>query len=561
MKRRIEKMQRAFEFARHMPPGKIIRRIDLSARRWLSDRAPVLASSRSSATPLPRAMARPSALFPPRTELAPRVAGDQLHFKFLNRTIAMPARQVNWTAPSLHPADQLWRMNLHYMEYLEGVDDECFVRLIDDWLTAYPVAQRGAWRDSWNSYALSLRVVVWLQELARRTELDDALVRRAEVSVTMQLRYLERNLETDLGGNHLIKNIKALLWASAYFSGEDAVRWRRLGLALLKRELATQVLPDGIHYERSPSYQAQVFADLLECRHALAGDPTQGALDGALKAMAQGVADLAHPDGGPALFNDAGLSMAYSPEKCLAAFAAVYGDSPRRRHVFAFRDGGYFGLHTDASTFIADCGRIAPDDLPAHGHGDVLSFEWSVAGNRIIVDQGVYEYFAGARRDASRACAFHNTLNIADVDQADFFGAFRCGRRPNVTIHQFTHDADGFVLEGSHDGFKQLAAEPVHVRKFEVRPRKITIVDMLEGAASGAATINILLHPDVAPTQHGDHWRLQCGGVRIRVTASRSITVRPAVWWPDMGCEQNTHRLSVELKQGERRAELQLKIE
>jgi hypothetical protein len=30
-------------------------------------------------------------------------------------------------------------------------------------------------------------------------------------------------------------------------------------------------------------------------------------------------------------------------------------------------------------------------DLPRHGLGDIRSFEWSVDGDRIVVDQGVYE--------------------------------------------------------------------------------------------------------------------------------------------------------------------------
>jgi hypothetical protein len=64
----------------------------------------------------------------------------------------------------------------------------------------------GAWKDFWNSYALSVRVVVWLQQLARRTSrLSPDLV--VEASAVEQLVFLERNLETDICGNH----IKALI--------------------------------------------------------------------------------------------------------------------------------------------------------------------------------------------------------------------------------------------------------------------------------------------------------------------------------------------------------------
>ena len=88
-------------------------------------------------------------------------------FTFLGRSHRMGGR-VDWTAPSLAPKDQLWRMNLHYMEYLEEVDDARFLALVDDWIAANPAGRPGAWKDSHNSYALSLRVVVWMQQLARR---------------------------------------------------------------------------------------------------------------------------------------------------------------------------------------------------------------------------------------------------------------------------------------------------------------------------------------------------------------------------------------------------------
>jgi uncharacterized heparinase superfamily protein len=113
-------------------------------------------------------------------------------------------------------------------------------------------------------------------------------------------------------------------------------------------------------------------------------------------------------------------------------------------------------MRTQSSYLVADCGRIAPDDLPAHGHGDVLSFEWSVKGHRIIVDQGVYEYIAGPRRRQSQTAMSHNTLCLEDADQAELYSSFRCGRRPNVDVRNYNAHAAGFVLEGTHDGFAHL---------------------------------------------------------------------------------------------------------
>ena len=84
-----------------------------------------------------------------------------------------------------------------------------------------------------------------------------------------QMNFLKSNLELDIGGNHLVKNIKALLWASQFFEGPEADRWRELGLKLLRKAIEEQVTPDGAHFELSPAYHVQVFADLLECYSVL----------------------------------------------------------------------------------------------------------------------------------------------------------------------------------------------------------------------------------------------------------------------------------------------------
>jgi len=455
-------------------------------------------------------------------------------FTFLNRSHRM-GEGVDWTAPSLLPQDQLWRMNLHYQEYLEEVDDARFLELVADWIAQNPAGRPGAWRDSHNAYALSLRVVVWMQQLARRRIAEPARA-RIVASLAEQMLFLEENLETDLGGNHLIKNIKALAWASAFFGGAASIRWRAKALSLLQAAIEEQILADGVHYERSPSYHAQVFADLMECRHALGASPA--ALDEALKAMAQATADLAHPDGGPAQFNDAGLTMAYAPGECLAAFEAMFKQTIAPAASFAYPQAGYFGRREGGDYFIADCGRIGPDALPAHAHGDVLSFELSIARQRIVVDPGVHEYIGGPRRRASRSATSHNTLCFDGLDQAEFFAAFRCARRPNVTVRELVCEPNRLVLEGTHDGFGRAR----HVRRFEQTSGALKILDRISGAPS-AARARMLLHPEVEIELDGVCAELRRGQAYLQLRANVEIQCEGAVWWPDMGRERATKRL------------------
>ncbi len=543
----IARSRQTIAFARHIPLKKLARRAELDFRRRIGDLMPRRVESRAEG--VVRSPSPPHPVFAPRSHLAPELLGTGLRFTFLNRSIDMAGSHIDWLAPGPGAAHQLWRMNLHYMEYLEGVAADRWAQLVTDWIAANPRHTRGAWRDSWNSYALSLRIVVWLQELARRGgRLPESAAAAAAASAAVQAAFLERHLETDLGGNHLIKNIKALLWASAYFEGEDARRWRKKGLGLLASELEKQILADGVHNERSASYHAQVFADLLECRHVLGEDPPGGALDNALHRMAEVTVNLTHPDGGPVLFNDSGLGMAYSPAECLQVYERLYERRPDPRKVFALEAAGYYGLRAGDVYLVADCGRIAPDDLPAHGHGDVLSFEISVKGERIVVDQGVFEYTAGEKRMRARSASSHNTLCFEGADQAAFFGAFRCGRRPDVTVLFYEGLPDGFILEGTHNGFGNLPGKPRHVRRFEAGPAGLVIRDRVDGGANRGAQIGYLLHPGVKAVAEGRRITLTNGPAAIAVTSSEPIEIEPAAWWPNMGVEQKTSRLVTRLK-------------
>ena len=531
------RLGRMIAFARHVPSGQLWRRARLTARRKYRDRSGW--PEPSAAGPLRASAAPPAPRFPRRKGMiALSEAGAT--FTFIGRAWVMRG-EVDWRAPSLAPRDQLWRMHLHYMEYLEEVDDSTFVDLVEAWIAANSPVRRGLWRDSWNSYALSLRVVVWMQQLAaRRNGIAPASLSRITTSLAGQIAFLADNLETDIGGNHLIKNIKALIWASAFFEGDAAQAWRALGLRGLAAALAEQVLPDGVHYERSPSYHAQVFADLLECRRALTAGAAPAGLDLALAAMAQATADLAHPDGLAAQFNDSGLHMAYPPGECLDAFTALFGSRPAARRGFALPDAGYFGRRAGGDCLVVDCGRIGPDALPAHAHGDILSFEWSVAGERIIVDPGVYEYFQGARRTASRAAASHNTLCFEGADQADFFGAFRCGRRPDVEVRRWECDEARLILEGTHNGFGRLGA---HIRRFEATDAKLTIVDRIEAGTARRAAIGFLVHPEVMIDRLGEAVMLSRGAARIIARSTAKFVCYDAVWQPDLGYERATKRL------------------
>ena len=529
---------------RHTHPRQVARRARLIVQRRAAELAArvVPLAARFDAAPRPDLRAvLPAPLFPPRLDLVTRDDGRPFA-RILERSLSLSPR-IDWRWPREEPGARLDRLTLHYHEWAEGLDDDELRLALTDWIEENPPYRPGYWRDAWNSYAVSIRTVVWLQQLAaRRGRLPAGLEAGLARSLVAQLRFLLGNLELDIGGNHLVRNVKALLWASRAFDGPEAVAWGAKGRRLLERSVLPQVLPDGVHFERSPAYHAQVTADLLECLSVLPEGEDRDALSAIVGKMAQALADLTHPDGRVSLFNDGGLHMAYAPAAILAAHRSLGGAWIQPQRVAAMRDAGYFTAREGDDLVVVDCGRLGPDELPAHAHGDALAFEWSLSGRRLVVDAGVLEY-QGPMRAWSRATRSHNTLTLDERDQAEFWGEFRMARRPDVVLDVYESRGPGFSLRGRHDGYAHLPGSPVHERAFEVRPDRIAVADTVRGGAGQRARARLLLEPEVTIEREPRGAVLTSGPARALMTTSAPLTVDSAIWAPDFGVRRETRQL------------------
>jgi uncharacterized heparinase superfamily protein len=166
---------------------------------------------------------------------------------------------------------RLWQYQLHYADYVtalaqgaragESAWDQRALELIDDWIDANPPGRR----PGWEPYPLSLRVTNWFAALALLgSGVDEGRRARIASSLAVQGRFLARHLEWHLGGNHLVKNAKALMMLGVALDCPEAAAWRARGFRILLTEMRNQVLADGGHFERSPLYHGIVMEDLLD---------------------------------------------------------------------------------------------------------------------------------------------------------------------------------------------------------------------------------------------------------------------------------------------------------
>lgn len=537
----LENIGRLWRTIRYLRPEQIWARISYRACciYYQSPLYPILEELEQASTKL--------VLTPPNLWQANPDAGKKMltnTFTFINRSIHF-GRKVNW-----HPqeASALWLYNLHYHSWLndlriQGEDGATHARtLLESWLESYG---KKFHKQVWHPYPLSLRLVNWLTHAQWLTANGDkAFSDSFFQSLHLQVHHLERNLEWDVGGNHLIKNLKALIYAGLCLPGRQSIYLEAMQLTTQQLEL--QILPDGSHYERSPHYHVDVLTDLLDI-HALilkAGHKAPHQLDEAIDRMADALACYQYPDGLLGLFNDGSLG---NTEHLKAVIARVgLPDQPPSQ----LPDAGYIHLkHGDMFAFM-DAGICCPDDLPAHAHADMLSFELMLGQQRIFTNVGTYAY-QHPRRNKFRGTSAHNTLTFDHEDSAEVWSTFRLGRRPrNVTYTHSSEKGTGSGIQASHDGYRHLKAHHTRSLFMDESGSQLRGEDTLnvKDKKSHTATAHFHLHPTIKlaqPKENEAVLTLPDGQKLSFLIHGGTLQIKPSFYAPQFGELHESQQLTI----------------
>lgn len=453
----------------------------------------------------------------------------------------------DWDPPAL---PRLWRYNLHYFDDLNASDaaDRSTLHrdLIDRWIDENP-APHGT---GWEPYPTSLRIVNWIKWTLAGNELNASW----RQSLSLQVAWLEKNIEWHLLGNHLFSNAKALVFAGCFFSGREADHWLSEGLKILQKEVPEQVLADGGQFERSPMYHALALEDLLDLINlagAYAGrvrSATVADWRSTAVRMIEWLQTMCHPDGHVALFNDSAFGVAADPAR-LFEYARRNQLLPRSSadNLTYLRDSGYVRSALGPAYLIADVGEIGPDYLPGHAHADTLAFELSCFGNRYIVDSGCSTYEIGDERLRQRGTSAHNTVTIDNMDSSEVWSSFRVARRAHPGSVAVNERGGTVLITASHDGYQRLPGKVGHHREFEMTTTQLLIRDKLDGCFTSAVA-SLLFHPDVAVQPVGDAFELSTKGDKVRLDFVGGVAqLEQATWHPEFGASLATSRIRIEI--------------
>jgi uncharacterized heparinase superfamily protein len=511
----------------HLQPGQVAQRVRLRAQRRALSRWPqagrwlLAGPDPSSAVGWPAGFRPLDAGSGPQPAGLDRLRAGRIELLGMIRTIAplagppqAPPDQADWDQADWDRADwdqagapQLWRFHLHYW----------------DWAWALPAgpdrAQARAlfatlWR-SWRGTVSTGRGVAWLpypaalrawsycglhRDLVADGEIEAGFV--AELAA--HAGFLQRHLESDVGGNHLIKNLKALIGLAVFFA-DDRLLARALNR--LTGQLAVQILPDGGHYERAPAYHCQVLADLIDIASLLqaAGHRPEPELPLAIRRMRHWLGDMLSPAGDIPLLND---GYPVSPDWP----ATLHAGPPRDGPLLVLAETGLVRATAGGWHLLADVGPPCPDELPAHAHADTFGCVVHVDGAPLLVDTGTSTYAPGPVRRYERSTAAHNTVEVDGANSTEVWGAFRAGRRARVHDLVTHSGAEGVTIEASHDGFRGLPGRPQHRRRWSLNDTGLQIDDLVTGR--GRHTIVVRWH-----LAAGSGLRLTAGGAVVTTSA------------------------------------------
>ena len=413
-------------------------------------------------------------------------------FAFLGRTVGFPGR-IEWEPAGLSDA---WRVAL------SGLDDvlplgvaaalaptvearrrwyEVATNLVREWMGAVEPGHGVGWRLP----ALARRIpnLLYVHALFG-AELRVAPPQRRALleSLYAQASALAAALPAQPPDEHLIHAGRALFMAGRFFDGMEARGWLEAGAAVLWTQLREQVHEDGGHRARNPVVQGLVLADYLEIFAVLLGanDDVPVWARKRVKAMADFLARLLHPDDEIPLFHGAALGIARPSVELLATAAIVLhepelappgdlpgvwpllvtGDAGRRTHVHlprrregaeprALRKTGFYVLPGEPGDLLL----LDGGGSPVAGDDNTFGYELSVGGSRLIVDAGVGSEDTAPWREYFRSTRAHNVVTVGDAEQR------ANGRTPAVSDVHWVVRSGLLYFTGTHDGFARLALD------------------------------------------------------------------------------------------------------
>lgn len=494
---------------------------------------------------------------PPDIRTADPTVADEIYagyFSFDGKIVQTQGRSPF----AIDPPSAAWRRSLAGFSWLRHLRaaDKALARanaraLADDFLS-----MRKTFADdpAFEPPVVARRTLCWLAQSPILLEgADQEFYERFMNSLGRNVRFLMRALAGEGPGTDRL--ICAVALAEFGVCADASRKFQSNATNLLDAELSRQILGDGGHIGRNPETLVELLLDLLPLRQAYGarGRRPPERLLACIESMISFLRLLQHGDGSLALFN----GMGRAPPDRLATILAH--DESSGKPPLDAPHSGYRRLQAGEALVIVDAGAPPPPAFSGAAHAGCLSFEYSIGGERIVVNCGAPPANADVSRRLARATAAHSTLVVEDRSSCRIAAAARSrlGERivagPKEVAVARSSTGSSRVLELSHDGYAQEFGL-VHERKLALTHDGAQLFgdDKLVAARPGAQARDFVLrfhlHPNVRLAQGDDGCGvvISSGGVHLSFEASGPVTIDESVFFAVTGAARKCAQLVVD---------------
>lgn len=456
-------------------------------------------------------------------------------FTFLNNLTYRFNCEIDW---NINPFNyRLWNFNLNYFDFLDTLynahkitgDDKYLdkgIELILSWIeknNKYDV-------NTWDPYVVSKRVfnfINFIVNVKEKYKIED--LNKINNHIYTQGNYLNNNIEYHLDANHVIMDGKGLIFTGVYLNHSDLLK---KGMDILVTEYERQVLSDGGHYERSPSYQVEVLSHYVECYILLVKNKLNKKSEMLIKPidkMSKYLTSIIMPNGNIPLLNDSSLDYPFKADDLLQVCSIILNEKlfysnqlsdyalsildkvdinifnkligPKKNYNIEniiLKESGYYIIKDfikgEELYLLFDCGDGGPDYNLGHTHADSLNIILTIGNSELIIDSGTYTYKVGQDRNNYRSTLAHNTITIDNKNSSEIWGGFRVAKRAKSSLEKYMDNNKFTYIRAKHDGYCKILNKDKIIHKREIiyiKQKGMFIVDSLSGIIKTKHNANI----------------------------------------------------------------------
>jgi uncharacterized heparinase superfamily protein len=400
-------------------------------------------------------------------------------------------KKINWKLNK----NKLYLYNLHYLNFIFLFSKKDSINIINSWIDNNKISYHSV---AWDIYPSSHRLI----NLIKWSYKNNYYSSKLSNTIYLHAKYILKNFEYHLGGNHLLTNFKSIIFAFSYFKDSfDLEIIKRIKKKFLE-ELNYQILKDGGHFENSPMYHNQIIFDLLDIIQINELDKVQNKyLINIIHKMLHWSETVSH-NGEVAYFNDSCINIQPNYRDLLKYVKKLKIKKQSKRNskksLYHFKNSGFIIFKNNQYKLIFRSGGISSNSIPAHQHANSLSFEISNKKGKIFTNSGVSTYNNNHTRHYERGTMSQNTISINKLNSMDVWKSFRVGSRPNVISKITLVNNKEAIFFAEHNGFFQCKRDNIlHKRKIHCTQNNIKIQDFVNGNNKAKIYFNLYLHNNI----------------------------------------------------------------